>query len=323
MRAILAVACVGLAACATDNELQYRSTLQADTRGVALSDDGLTAYAAMVGTTCAIDTTWGCPVSDQDLPPTDERVVDHYLGKTLAQGDGELYFLDGDVWDASADLAVPGLKAARLSDVGVLALRGSETSCSFTAGETEVTVSGALCGDDVRVAVDRRGAIVAATSQGVFRADAAGVRQIAAEGDLVSVDAVLGHTYVAVAGRTQVTALSDDGAVLWVDDEPGPVQDVAVRGDKRDLLVLSEGDGGFGVLRRIDGETGGELSIGRLPDAHGQVVTSYNGRTVAIVTPTAVHHYELVVDGEPEVINDEDVTCGTIPTRESQGFSTD
>lgn len=323
MRAILAVACVGLAACATDNELQYRSTLQADTRGVALSDDGLTTYAAMVGTTCAIDTNWGCPVSDENLPPDDEQVVDHYQGRTLAQGDGSLYFLDGDTWDTSADLAVPGLRAARLSDAGLLSLRSTGAACSFTAGTATVSAPAELCGDDVTVAVDRRGAIVAATAQGVFRADAAGVRQIAAEGDLVSVDPVLGHTYVAVKGLDQVTALADDGTVLWIDQAPGPVTSVAVRGDKLDLLVLSEDPAGFGTLRRIDGETGETVSVGRLPDAHGEVLTSYNGRTIAVVTHGFVNHYEIVVPGEEAVVNDDEVSCQNLPTRDSQGFGVD
>lgn len=322
MRAILVVACVGLGACAVDNELQYRSTVSAETRGVALSDDGLTSYAAMVDTTCALDTHWGCSVNDENLPTDDERVVDHYDGRTLAQSADRLFWMNGDTWNGD-EAEVPQLRAARLSDTGLLSLHGGGDSCAFSAGEDVIEVDGALCAEGVRVAVDRRGAIVAATAQGVFRADRVGVTRIADSGDRVAVDASLGQIYVATAGSPRVTAYDDAGVVRWTANTTSAVTDIAVRGDKLDLLVLAAGDNGTGLLRRIDGETGEEVSVGRLPDGHGEVVTSLNGRMIAIVTPTAIHHYEMVVEGEADVVNDEEVTCGELPVRNSTGVGTE
>ncbi|MEO0603281.1 MAG: hypothetical protein AAF211_17715, partial [Myxococcota bacterium] len=55
-----------LVACSPTEELRFTATLEADVNGLRLTPDGLDAVAAMAGTTCTIDTNWGCPVDVVD-----------------------------------------------------------------------------------------------------------------------------------------------------------------------------------------------------------------------------------------------------------------
>ena len=79
-------------------ELRYQSTLMAKTNGVAMSEDGLSSFAAMSGTTCSIDTRWGCVTGDEDLPTTEERVLDHHDGITLASTVEGLHLMSTEGW---------------------------------------------------------------------------------------------------------------------------------------------------------------------------------------------------------------------------------
>jgi hypothetical protein len=302
-------------ACASDEgELQYTSTLEAQTRGVVLSYDGLDAYAAMGDTTCKVDTTWGCPTADGDLPTDDEWVIDHFEGRTLAASDLGVHMLDGSqVWLEDADLAVDQVRDARITSKGLVVLAGDENGCSMANEDGSVALPGEFCLPNLSAAVDRtEGALLVATSDGLFRVDGSGVHPLPGSGDLVAV----GHDgvfYTATRGATGLTAFDPAGTTLWTAETAGPVVSIAARGDTGDLLALVR-DGGLGALERHDGASGETAASYALPAAEGDLVTSGNGRTVGIVLPDAVHYYSLDLPGEAPVIDETPATDCMVDT---------
>jgi len=321
MRHVLMICGLATAGCVSEQGFVYRSTVVTHASGVAMSEDGLTSYAAMEGLTCALDVRWGCPTVEDDLPTAQEQVLDHLDGTTLASTDGRLHFLDGGVWRPERDLEVPALLTARLSDAGVLALTGEGGACSLSLDGEAHAVESALC-RGASYEVDRRGALVVATDDGVLRADGTEVIRLAERGDRVSVDRATDLVYVATAGQAGLDAVGPGGEAVWSVSLDAPVRDLVARGDKGDVIVLVETDDGLGRLERRDGRTGEVRAISPVPSAEGTLAVSGNGRTIALVTDDEIHHYEIVVDGElaPE---GKPVDCVDLPVPESPGVGFD
>ena len=308
MRRSIPVACLLAAtACVSESELRYTSTLQAETAGVALSDDGLDGYAAMSGTTCTIDASWGCPVADEDLPTEEERVEDHYLGLTLGRSAVGLHTIDHGVYRQSLDIPEAAVRSARLYDGGAVMVAGDLKRCTVHhLGVADVDVPVEVCGDGVALRVDRReGTLYASTSGGVYRIDATGAYRMRAAGDLVAWDASLGLLYTADAGGSELMALRSSGEEVWAVTSGGAITDLAARGQRGQVLVQVERSDGLGGLERRDGETGRLLGRSTLPDADGDLVVSDNGRTLAFVRPTEVNFFSLDTEGDAEPVIDE------------------
>ncbi len=323
MRAIAVVACLGLFACQSENELVHLSSTETTTDGLALSEDGTQSFAAMAGTTCVLDARVGCPIADEDLPTEDEQVLDHFEGETLALSAHTLHFMDGGHWDKGADIEVPSLRQARLTRRGLLTVEDRDAECVLSHDGVEVAVDGLLCADGVEVEVDRRGALVAITTAGAFRADVSGVERISATADRVSVDPHLGQTYLAQSGKRAIEAVGDDGARRWEVELDGAVRDLVTRGDKADLLVLSEGRDGLGLVSILDGSTGKELSAHAIPSANGRIEVAGSGRVMAFISDDEVHHFEVVVGGEKGLPASKDPECSDIPTRDGGSMGLD
>ncbi|MCB9675870.1 MAG: hypothetical protein H6737_12180 [Alphaproteobacteria bacterium] len=310
MRHPIAAACLlATTACSIENELRYTATLEAETNGVALSDDGLDAYAAMSGTTCRIDTSWGCPTSDADLPTDHERVVDHWNGRTLGASDLGVHTIEGQAWLADFDLEIHDVVGARLTEAGTLVLAGDANSCvlSDTAGSIEVPVG--ACSEHARTDVDRAGsAMFAATADGVFELRPDGVRQLSDTADLVASDPVSGLVVIAERGDTVLTALDASGETVWAADTTGPIESIATRGDRGQLLVLVR-DGEFGRVERRDTRSGEVDGTSSVPSVEGELVVSGNGHTIGIVRLAEVHWYAMELDGEAPVVDPEVESC--------------
>lgn len=291
-------------ACSTgDGELQYTSTLEAQTRGVVLSYDGLDAFAAMGDTTCRVDTTWGCPTADADLPSEDEWILDHFDGLTLAASDVGVHTLDGSqAWLTDLDVTVDGVRDAKLTSTGVMVVSGDESGCSMSNEDGSVALPGTFCLPTVSSAVDRvEGSMIVATDDGLFRVDASGVTRLPGTGDLVAANDE-GLFVTATRGSSGLRAFDHNGVPVWTAETDGPVQSIAMRGDTGDLLALVSNDG-LGALERHQGATGETAASYALPAAGGDLISSGNGRTVGIVLPDAVHYYSLDLPGEAPVID--------------------
>lgn len=301
-----------LAGCAVENELRYTATLGVQTQGVSLSEDGLDAFAAMDGTTCTINTAWGCPTEDTDLPTERERIVDHYRGETLARSDVGVHRITGSEWDAADDLVLEGVRTARLTDFGRVVLHQASTGCALVEEQAHVDLPSQLCASEVHTDVDRRtGAMYAATAdQGIWRLSIAeGAVRIADQGELIARDSQLQSTYLASRQR-DLRSIDDLGQVLWsAEDLPlRSISAIHTRGDKSDVVVFGERDD-RGVVLRIDGRTGQVRSQSEVPTGNGEIVVSGNGQTLAIVLDDAVHYYAIEVDGEDPVIDPDPPGC--------------
>lgn len=286
------------------SELRHTATLDAETDGVVLSYDGTDAWAAMRGTTCTIDTSWGCPTQDLDLPTEDEHIVDAFEGTTLATSSQGVYILEGGAWVDTLDLE--GVRTARITHEGVLVVAGDATDCALTSAFGSIELPAAVCAAS-DVTVDRAGALIAATEDGLYRLDPAGVVRIEGSGDTVASDPATGILVTAARGTSTLVGRSDAG-VVWTVDAPGPVKSLAMRGDRGEALVLVD-EGDRGSLVRVDAADGSTLASYPLPTAEGQVVVSGDGRTLGIVHPEQVHWYRLEVDGEEAVVDADVPSC--------------
>lgn len=288
-----------LIGCATENELRFTATLDAETSGLVLSEDGLDAQGGMSGTTCQIDTAWGCPVADADLPTTWERVLDSYDGTTLGASDLGLHTIVGGVWVQERDEALPEVRAARLYKGGKVVVLGHEGACTVQRDGAAIAVPNELCEDRVRFSVDRDSGVVVATSaKGAWRVEATGASAMTGVGDLTAWDASLGLLFTATKGDATLSAIDPDGgAVAWTVETGGPISDVVTRG-KRDEVLVRIGGSTLPVLERREGRTGELLGSSTLPEDDGELVVSDDGTTIAVVLPQEVNFYDLLTDGE-------------------------
>lgn len=301
MRLHFLIVVLAMTACQTENELRHTATLQAETNGLALSDDGDDAFAAMSGTTCTVDANWGCPIDDADLPTGEEFVADHYKGVTLGISTRGLHRIERDGWDRAADVSMPNVRAAKLFDGGSVFLWGDSDACHVQRGDGAATlIPGAACLDGATVDVDRRdGTLFASTRDGLLEVGEDGARNITTGPDLAVWDPILRHFYVATTGQAILSAITRQGDEVWTTSTGGNITSIAVRGRLGEVAALSEGTDTMGIFERFDGETGKLLATSELPDADAEVVISPDGTTVATVRPEEVHFYALEIEVEP------------------------
>ncbi|MBX2798667.1 MAG: hypothetical protein KTR31_13380 [Myxococcales bacterium] len=308
--------------CQPENELRFTSTLDLETNGVVLTDDGLDAHGGMVGTTCTIDVNWGCPTEDADLPTENEKVLDHFAGTTVASSTEGLHIIRGQAWQQDEDLAVAGVVSAHLGSMGTSYISTVDTGCELTLGDRTATVPSAVCGDDVRFAFDAKsGMTFAATDDGIVRMDIEGNDVIGEYGDLIAFDESLGHLYVAQTGGDILYAVRPNGAEIWSAQVGGTISSVAARGTLGEAIVMATAEDGKGLMERRDGRTGELLGRSWLPDGDSEVVVSDNGRTVAHVRPDEVHFYTLEegTDDDDIVIDETPPDC-IVPQNGGGGF---
>ncbi|MBX2802350.1 MAG: hypothetical protein KTR31_32010 [Myxococcales bacterium] len=309
MRSIVGLGVVATlaTACQPENELRFTSTLDLQTNGVVLTDDGLDAHGGMVGTTCTIDVNWGCPTEDADLPTDEERVLDHHRGTTLASSSEGLHVIRSQAWQQEEDLAIAGVRTAHLGSAGTMVVSGLDSGCELSIdGGTAVPLPASVCADDVRFAFDStNGTAFAATDDGVMRLEISGSDVIGEYGDLIAFDDSLGLIYVAQSGSDVLYGVRPNGVQEWSAQIGGAISSVAARGRLGEALVMATTDDGFGLMERRDGRNGELLGRSRLPDGDSEIVVSDNGRTLAHIRPTEVHFFTLENGSDEEVVIDE------------------
>jgi len=298
---IIATAALTLGACQVENELRFVSTLDAETNGVVLADDGNNTHVGMEGMTCTVSTEWGCPIDDADLPTTEERVLDHFEGQTLATSIGGLHTIDSTGWQRDADISVTSVRAARYAAGGLMVLRGDARACFVQQGAHETAVPGNLCTEDLDVEIDRAdSALYTAASDGVYAIEMTGAKKVS-DGDLAAWDPALRQLYTATAGETVLTASKRRGAEVWTVDLGLPILSIAARGNRGQVVVLAEAADEFGSLFRLNGVDGSQLGVSDLPDSEGSLEVSGNGKMVAIVRDDEVHFFSMVLESEGEL----------------------
>ena len=142
----LMVATVGVAACSSNVTFDLQSTLEAETRGVALFDWGNVGVAGMLDQTCTFDVAQGQVIGDiVDLPGTDDHVLDGTFETALVASNGAAWSVTqwGEAWAIETELSVVD---AAFGGNGTVLLGTQDGACRVAwEGRGQQTLSGVDC----------------------------------------------------------------------------------------------------------------------------------------------------------------------------------
>jgi hypothetical protein len=291
----IALTILPLAACSEGVTFDLDSTMQAQTRGVALFDWNDTGVAGMFDQTCAFDFRRGVVLGDVvDLPGQDDRVVDGDGQNALVTSAGEAWMVSewGESWRVETSLAA---RTAAFSQDGVVVVGEQAGDCA---------VDWADRGDMTAIpSVDCGAASVAAgwESDGVFVADGAvvghvhpvfGFTAIEANADLLAWDDRTAGLIIARTGGEHVRAVESDGETRWTVRVDGAVASVDVLGWEGLVVVTFERPDGLGEVVVLSNEDG-SVRADHVTPVVADVTASPGGDAVALVTDSEVHFYEV------------------------------
>lgn len=295
----LAVGCVG-----TDAELVYRGTLDTNTNGVVIYEDGRTGHAAMLGTTCAIDTSGGVADDVNIDGSSEDQVLDGTQGDdgsvVLARTRNHLHIISGSeaswTWGPTLavthDVEVEGVSDGALTETGVVAWG----NCEVTWFDHDMIVTDSAVAPvqdcNAQFAADFSSGAAFVASQGeIARITPDSTELFTERADLMAFSPNASALFIAESGSTEVRALEIDGTLRWSATVDGSITGIEDLGRRGQLAVMvANGDDGLLVI--LDSETGATLRDFSLPSP-AEVVASRGGSTLGMVVPNAVHFYNL------------------------------
>lgn len=291
------------AGCAGPKQVQFQHSSEIDARftGLAMYDDGSSAQAGMVGNTCEIYTQDATIGNDVDVAyGQPDHVTDAFGTTGMVIGNQGIYVLDDtQFWTSDPTVALSDVVDARFTAAGSVDVRNtSADGCVVdwnNGGSTSsVTIGGSdACGSGSSLAVDRQtGTVFVAGASGLSIATADGSTAIESDADLVAWDSSADALYVASTGGTKVTALEADGTTRWTADTDQPIQAISSMGAIGNAAVMT-GDSQAGLLRVLDGQTGGIVTDLPTPSAASRVSVSANGNVMAFQLERATHFFQV------------------------------
>ena len=302
----LAPVALVLAACADPIEapaIRHESTLQQQTRGLVLHDDGLRGHAGMFATNCPFETVRGSVTGDYDLPDEDEEVQDggeSTMGpETVVLGLSDVvWMLEKSTGDyVKQEVRWDGIRQARLTSEGLAGLVDTDGGCAveWQVGDEVV---GRLplesCDRGFDAAWDET-VVVGGDPVVIGLPDGSAIETEEA-GRLVAWDDVLGLAYVARPDGDEVAAVRPDGTRAWKTTVDGGVKALAAAGAQAAAVVTLQRDDGTGAIAWLDGASGAVLSELATPSPAPAVTASKNGRRLALVLDGEAHFYSVDLD---------------------------
>lgn len=309
MRTISFTTLAGLAALATgcgasSGDLAYQGTLDTETNGVILFEDGSTGHAGMSGTTCSITSNGTIEVDVDVTDSRDERILDGSRDDdgsvVLARTQNTLYVIEsvetgwsaGLALEITSDVNVDNIVDAAITDEGAVAWG----DCTVTWFDQDMGVTGTTnvpfesCSGSLVTDRATSTAFVTSGSE-VAIADPSGVDFLSESGDLISFSASTASVLIAQSGSSDVQAVDIDGSSRWSTTVNGEIVQIADLGDRGEVAVMVN-TGSAGSLVLLDSETGVETRSFPLPSTADMVVSG-DGSTLGMVVPDAVHFYTL------------------------------
>ena len=275
----------------------HMSTMESETRGVVLYEDGQRGHAAMWNTTCEFDTLNGWLIDDHDLPTESEVIQDQHQGTALAVSDEGVH----TIYERT-DTPLSQVVAARLQDDGsLITIRWDEADdgCVVDVWDSTASVPDALCAEGVSVDTDRQGGLVVATGKDLYSVDEGGAVWLASDVDLVVHDGSNGMTYVAQLFGDRVSGLDAGGKAVWTAQTDGPITSLDDMGQRGMAVVMVEDlTTGRGALQMFEGTSGEEVVRHDTPSGDGEITVSVDGTTLAVTIPGQVHFYDVLAVGE-------------------------
>ena len=290
-----------LSACSGDQvSFDLRTTMDARTNGVVLSDDGAMGDAAMFDQICAFDAMQGEVIGDLDLGESDERVLDAFGPHVLAAADGALHLVDrNDISNIEATYAIDAIEAKVLHN-GIVSLVQSQAECrvifDINGLSTEVNVPGMTCDNGCDLAVDREREIAfVANGESLAAVTLDGVTffENGAMASMVAYDPIGDVVMVSNTGYNDIRGMDIDGNVLWDVEASGNVFDSGVSGEIGATAFMIEHENG-GEVVVLDSVTG-EQRLGQLTPDVADISVSLDGGTIALSTPDSVFIYDVQV----------------------------
>ncbi len=304
---MIVLAALPFAACSDGVTFDLTSTMEAQTRGVAMFNWNDQGVAGMLDQTCSFDIAEGRVLGDLvDLPGTDDRVVDGDGAQALVTSGGDVWSVSD--WGETFALSTPGsvLDAAFTRD-GVATLTGSADGCAvhFADGsETSVGLAGVDCLSASLESTRSSDFVFVADGSSVVRVDHGTTLEIERGADLMSYDDGASVLVIANSNGSDIRGLDANGVTDWTVTVDGTVDSLDAMGWERFTVVSFTTPGGNSeivVLNSGNGDVHGQVEV----PATVEVTASPDGATVALDDGGAVHFYDVnprnAVLGAPSV----------------------
>jgi len=283
---------------------QHDSELAVNTRGVALSHDGVDSIIGMFGTTCRVAVRDASIGADYDFPTETEVVNDNsqMFGENavLVVSDYGAHVTFPDrTWDFSTqDYGDPGTLEGRIWSDGVVLLSdtadaGCQLKWSDGTHVSSVSLSAGMCASPSLTVDHATGTAYVADGSDVVTASPDGATLIAHNADMVVWDDDAQVLYTAQKGDSMLYGLEPDGSLRWSADLGDSITSFDAMGGLDQSAVMLANRGGTGSLVTVDAFSGEVTSSLTTPAAANQVVLSDNGRSMALVLPGDVHFFSV------------------------------
>lgn len=301
---LVSLALVAMTACTTEDvTFQHQSSVQSQTRGVAMLSDMPAAQLGMSGNTCQVDTSSGSIGNDVDtVPLEDDQVVDALGQDTLVIGEPGVFVLEQGAWSVdNATVNASNVIDAKFTDDGIVALRepGATHTVDWYGQNGQRDGSVTLPDGDYfgTITVDSNsGTVYVPGENGVVVATPDGASSVGESANLAAWDAAANVLYTAQAGLTVVSALETDGTVRWTVDLGTPVVSLD---DMTGNAAVMTGDAAAGELIVLNGDTGEIVSALDTPSAADEIMVGNNGRSMAMILRNEVHFFGVNLTAGP------------------------
>jgi len=281
---------------------EHVTTLTHSTLGITLNETGWQASAGMSDQICTVQTQgeWAGVVADYDFTDSAEDVQDEFDQTILVRSADSLHLINHEAMSLQPEIPVTDVVAARLFSEGVAVLHQPASSdCQVTwhtpSGERSVSLDGQLCSSDAGVAVHPEDGTLWVANGTVTMIDDDGAHDLSVSGDLVDMDPSGDTIYVGDSNEDVIYGLDTDGSVSWSEDAEDELLSVESMGDLGMVVVGLATDAG-GHISVFDGGMGTYVDGIPVPQG-GEVISSGDGSTVAVVLNTEVHFFIVTPDG--------------------------
>lgn len=289
----LALATVTAAACNSNVTFDLQSTMEAETRGVALFGWGNVGVAGMMEQTCTFDAAQGVVLGDVvDLPGADDHVLDGNFESALVASDGAVWNVTqwGETWAVESDLNVVD---AAFGGQGTVLVGERDGGCRLAwegRGEQSVNLD---CAATTVEAAQWDADVFLADGTDVVRVNSGELEVIEQFADLLAFDDSTRTLVIAARGGSFVRAITPAGDTLWTVELAGQVVGLDTLGEQGMSIVTFAHDDGTGEVVVLDNQDGSVRADHGTPTP-ADVSASPDGDDVALVTETNAHFYDVM-----------------------------
>lgn len=304
---MIALAVLPFAACSDGVTFDLTSTMEAQTRGVAMFNWNDQGVAGMLDQTCSFDIAEGRVLGDLvDLPGTDDRVVDGDGAQALVTSGGDVWSVSD--WGETFAVATPGqvVDAAFTRD-GVASISANAGGCAvhFADGsQASIDLAGMDCSSASLESTRSSEFVFVADGTSVVRVDQATTLEIERGADLLSFDDGANILVIANSNGSDIRGVDVNGNTEWTVTVDGIVDSIDSMGWERFTVAsftTSDGSSEIVVLNSNSGDVHAQVDV---PDTV-DVTASPDGTTVALDDGGAIHFYDVTpqnaVLGAPSV----------------------